>query len=101
MPNIFITGANRGLGLLLALGAAKRGFTLHVSGRTLPALRQPYIDKDIDLGGALIFDMAASPANVIAEQLATLPRLDAVIHCASPYSRSTLLEASAEELSMY
>ena len=102
MPNMLITGANRGLGMHLAKHFAKHGWELYVTGRDVEGLRSAYAIENVKYKSAFEFDlMSVSSSKQISNIFKQIPQLEAVIHCAAPYDKKSLAEMTEEDIRNY
>ena len=96
--HVLVTGASRGIGALLAAGAARRGATLTLVARSADAL----LDRARDLDGQALPCDLADPTQrtgliARAEQAAGRP-VDVLVNCAGVDASGGMLELSAEQV---
>ena len=94
--HVLVTGASRGIGALIAEGAARRGATVTLVARASDALTE----RAAALGGtALPCDLADADqrADLIARAEAERP-VDVLVNCAGVEEAAGMLEVTAEQL---
>jgi len=100
---VLITGANRGLGKLISKKMAAQGWEVYVTARNADLLSSEFKRDGINYKNCIDWNLCATPSQQRINQIfAELPNtISAVVHCASPYMKTPLLESSPEEIVAY
>ncbi len=100
---VLITGANRGLGQLLSKKMAEQGWEVYVTARHPDLLSSEFKQAGIEFKKCIDWDLCAPASQQKINQIfAEVPNtISAVIHCASPYMKTPLLESSPEQIAAY
>jgi hypothetical protein len=102
---VLITGINRGLGVALAKMLTNMNYEIFATARPEKIANFGILQdrEGFAVKSCMGWDLLSQPnAQKIDEILAMVPGdLHAVIHCASPYSRTLLTDTSREELMQY
>ena len=100
---VLITGANRGLGKLISQKMAAQGWVVYATARDAKAMAAAFEKEGLRCSQYMDFDLCETPNPERIDQLfAALPQtIDAVVHCASPYMKTPLLETSSEEIEAF
>lgn len=101
-PVALVTGASRRLGRALAEGSARAGFDVAVHYRSDPAAAAETVAALEALGGEAVAFRAdlrdpGAPRRLVEEVLARFPRLDLLVHSASPWLERPFEEVSEED----
>lgn len=100
---VLITGANRGLGKLISKKMSEQGWEVYLTARNADLLSSEFKRDGINYKNCIDWDLCAPPSQEKIDQIfAELPNtISAVVHCASPYMKTSLLESSPEKIVAY
>lgn len=97
---ILLTGANRGLGKLVASYLSPSIEQLFITARDTQEMAKNYRSQGINFHKAIPFDLNTDSFDHVWAPFSDFSNLDAVIHIASPYIPKKFLEATTDEIAV-
>lgn len=98
---VFVTGANRGLGLAVCRALINQGKELIVSARSKQKLTQVFTKRQLNYTDCIELDFASSQHEAFAGLLKQIDRVDSIVHCASLFTLSSIQEANIKDIVDY